>query len=173
MNAMPGLAQAATLAVLLMPLAAHADPNGDPKAVNSQPNGMWTDAKGVPTFKVEPGGKVDWFTYYGYVQYSGNCLQCHGPAGLGSSYGPNLVDSLKTLSFSQVMSTVAGGKRDVSSSQNLVMPAFGTNKNVMCYIYPIYVYLRARADGAVGRDRPQTDVKAPKDFNKQVDDCMG
>ena len=42
-------------------------------------------------------------------------------------------------------------RQDVSASQHLVMPALGENKNVMCYIDAIYVYLRARADGAVGR----------------------
>ena len=36
----------------------------------------------------------------------------------------------------------------MSSSQNLVMPANGDNKNVMCFIDAIYVYLRARADDA-------------------------
>ena len=34
------------------------------------------------------------------------------------------------------------------------MPAFGTNANVMCYIDDIFVYLRARANDAVGRVRP-------------------
>ena len=34
------------------------------------------------------------------------------------------------------------------------MPSFGENKNVMCYINPIYIYLRARSDGALGRERP-------------------
>lgn len=156
-----------------MSAAAHADPNGDPKAVNQQPNGMWTDAKGTPTFKIDPGGKVDWFTYYGFVQYSANCLQCHGPDGLGSSYGPNLTDAFKQLGYPQIMATIAAGKRNVSNSQNLVMPAFGTNKNVMCYVNEIYVYLRARADGAIGRGRPKEHVSLPKDFNKQVDACMG
>ena len=31
------------------------------------------------------------------------------------------------------------------------MPADGENKNVMCFIDAIYVYLRARADDAIGR----------------------
>ena len=37
----------------------------------------------------------------------------------------------------------------MNSAQTLVMPTFGDNKNVMCYIDAIYVYLRARADDAV------------------------
>ena len=35
-----------------------------------------------------------------------------------------------------------------------VMPFFGKNKNVACYFDDIYVYLRARSNGAVGRGRP-------------------
>ena len=34
------------------------------------------------------------------------------------------------------------------------MPAFADNKNVMCYLNDIYVYLRARSTGVVGRGRP-------------------
>ncbi len=143
------------------------------EAVKQQPDGMWTDKAGTPTFKIDKGGAVDPFTYVGFVQYSANCLQCHGPDGLGSSYAPNLVDALKTLSYGQFLATVAAGKRAVSTSQDLVMPSFGTNKNVMCYINPIYVYLRARAAGEVGRGRPEKHVPVPPDFNKEVNSCMG
>ena len=34
------------------------------------------------------------------------------------------------------------------------MPAFGDNPNVACYMDDLYVYLRARANDAVGRVRP-------------------
>ena len=37
---------------------------------------------------------------------------------------------------------------------NLVMPSFGTNKNVMCYLDDIYVYLKAVGSGAIPRGRP-------------------
>lgn len=46
------------------------------------------------------------------------------------------------------------------------MPAFGDNKNVMCFIDDLYVYLKARADGALGRDRPQK--RAPKPEGAQA-----
>lgn len=142
-------------------------------AVKEQPDGMWVDKAGTPTYKIGPDGTVDWFTDEGFLQYSANCLQCHGPDGLGSSYAPNLVDALKTVSYAQFLATVAGGKKAVSTSQDLVMPAFGLNKNVMCYINPIYVYLRARAAGAVGRGRPPKHVEVPAAFNKEVDSCFG
>ena len=63
-------------------------------------------------------------------------------------------NSLKTLSYNDFLGIVAGGKKDVNAAQDLVMPSFGLNKNVMCYIDDIYVYLRARANDAVGRERP-------------------
>ena len=47
-----------------------------------------------------------------------------------------------------------GGRVNVTTSQNNVMPAFGNNPNVMCYLDDIYIYLRARSDGALARGRP-------------------
>jgi methanol metabolism-related c-type cytochrome len=169
------IAAAAMMGVLMIAgtaIGAGAE-NSNSAAVKQQPDGMWVDKTGTPTYKIGPDGTVDWFTDEGYVQYSANCLQCHGPDGLGSSYGPNLTERLKTLSYGQFMATVAGGKKAVSTSQELVMPAFGLNKNVMCYINPIYVYLRARAAGAVGRGRPAKHDPVPAAFNKEVDSCFG
>ena len=69
--------------------------------------------------------------------------------------------------------TVAGGKKDVSSSQDLVMPAQGENKNVMCFIDAIYSYLRARGDDAVGRGRPEKHAPKPAGYEKAENECMG
>ncbi len=149
-----------------------ADGSGDPTAVKSD-GGGWTDKDGTPTFKVEKDGSVDWDTYIGFTRYSAECLRCHGPDGLGSTYAPALVDSLKHLSFTDYYATVAGGKKAVSASQDLVMPAEGENKNVMCFINQIYVYLRARSDGAVGRGRPEKHASKPPGYEKAVDECMG
>src|SRR5215831_7121742 len=46
-------------------------------------------------------------------------------------------------------------RRNVNTAQESVMPSFGTNPNVMCYIEDIFVYLRARANDAIARGRPQ------------------
>src|ERR1700709_2805505 len=119
----------------------HADKPGDPAGVNSE-DGKYADKDGMPTYKVDKDGKVDFYSYIGFVRYSANCLQCHGPDGLGSTYAPSLVDSLKNLNYSEFFATVAGGKKNVSASQELVMPALGENKNVMCYLDAIYIYLR-------------------------------
>lgn len=100
-------------------------------------------------------GKVDKATYNGYRRYGESCLRCHGPDGLGSSYAPNLLESLKHLSHEQFNEIVINGKRDVSASQQLVMPSFGMVEDVALYLDDIYAYLKARSDGALGRGRPQ------------------
>ena len=91
---------------------------------------------------------------------------------MGSSYAPNLTNSLKTLSYNDFLGTVAAGKKVVNASQDLVMPSFGLDKNVMCYIDDIYVYLRARSNGALGRDRPAKHADKPEAFAKWEDSCM-
>jgi hypothetical protein len=53
-----------------------------------------------------------------------------------------------------------------------VMPAFGTNNNVMCYVDDIFVYLRARANNAVGRVRPDKHDEKPQSARKWEDTCM-
>jgi methanol metabolism-related c-type cytochrome len=148
-----------------------ADPPGDPKAVTST-NGEYQDKAGTPTYNIKDG-TVDWYTNVGAEQYGANCLQCHGPDGLGSSYAPSLVDALKTLSYADFTATVIGGKKDVNSSNDLVMPSFGENKNVMCYLDPIYIYLRARSTGALGRGRPDKHEDRPKEGEKSIDSCFG
>jgi methanol metabolism-related c-type cytochrome len=151
---------------------AYADRSGDPAAARMQ-DGEYFDSGGNPTFKIAKDGTVDWYTYSGYVRYTANCMQCHGPAGLGSSFAPSLVDALKSLTYTDFLSTVANGKKDVNAAQQAVMPAFGTNRNVMCYTDPIYVYLRARSDGAVGPLRPDKHAPKPDSFAKAEDSCMG
>ena len=151
--------------------AASADGSGDPAPVKSD-NGKYLDNGGNPTFNIKDG-KVDWYTYVGYVRYAANCLQCHGPDGLGSTYAPSLVDALQHLNYNDFLATVSSGKQDVNAAQQLVMPALGTNKNVMCYIDAIYVYLRARSDGAWGRQRPDQHEPKPAAFQAAEDQCMG
>jgi methanol metabolism-related c-type cytochrome len=163
---------AATLVLSSGVVRAITDGSGDPAAVKSD-DGKWADKEGNPTFKVEPDGSVDFYTYIGFTRYSAECLRCHGPDGMGSTYAPALMESMKRLSYSQFYATVAGGKRDVTASQELVMPAEGENKNVMCFIDAIYTYLRARGDAAVARGRPDKHAPKPASFEKTQNDCMG
>jgi methanol metabolism-related c-type cytochrome len=167
-------AAAGVAAALAVSMGAHAitDGSGDPTAVKSD-DGKWSDKDGNPTFKIEKDGTVDWYTSIGFNRYSSECLRCHGPDGMGSSYAPALMASMKRLSYSDFYGIVAGGKKDVSASQDLVMPANGANKNVMCFIDAIYIYLRARGDGAIGRGRPEKHAPKPEAYSKAEDECMG
>ena len=66
------------------------------------------------------------------------------------------------MSYSDFLGIVASGRKNVSTAQENVMPAFGANQNVMCYIDDIYVYLRARANDAVPRGRPAKHEDKPE-----------
>ena len=152
--------------------AAATKPDSDP-AVEMQMNGMWVDKDGNPTPHFAKDGVMDWFSFSGYRRYGANCLVCHGPDALGSSYAPALIDSLKTISYPQFLQTVAAGKKNVSNSSNLVMPAFGDNKNVQCYINDIYVYIRARSLGLMDRERPSKHEDKPTIYGDQETACLG
>jgi methanol metabolism-related c-type cytochrome len=151
---------------------AAAETSVDPTAVKSE-NGKYLDKEGNPTFKIASDGSVDWYTYSGFRRYHSECHVCHGPDGMGSSYAPALKDSLKTMSYADFLAVVATGRKNVSSSQENVMPSFGDNKNVVCYLDDIYVYLRARASDAVGRGRPPKHEDKPPAAQKAEDACMG
>ena len=100
-------------------------------------------------------GKVDINTYHGYLYYGDQCMRCHGPDGAGSSYAPNLTQSVKVMSKEQVENTIINGRKNVTTSNQNVMPAFGTNEDVVTNIDNIYDYLLARSDGALGRGHPE------------------
>ena len=152
--------------------ASRADGSGDPAVAKSE-DGKYFDKAGNPTYKVQEDGAVDWYTYSGFRRYHSDCHVCHGPAGDGSSFAPALKDSLKRISYADFLGIVASGRKNVNTAQENVMPAFGDNRNVMCYIDDIYVYLRARANDAVGRVRPGKHADRPEAFAKAEDACMG
>ena len=144
----------------------------DPAAVKSE-DGKYYDKEGNPTFKVAADGTVDWYTYSGYRRYHSECHVCHGPDGMGSTYAPGLADSLKTMSYGDFVGVVASGRKNVSSSQENVMPALGDNPNVACYMDDLYIYLRARANDAVGRVRPAKKEDKPDAYTEAENSCMG
>ena len=170
---MRGLVVAVMLAAGLLDIGfAFADGSGDPAAVKNE-DGKYYDKEGNPTYKVQADGTVDWFTYSGYRRYHADCHVCHGPDGEGSSYGPALRNSLKTMSYSDYSTVVVNGRKNVNTAQENVMPAFGTNRNVMCYFEDIFIYLRARANDAVARGRPQKHDDKPKSATQAEDSCLG
>ncbi len=152
---------------------AMAEPPADPKAVKKDDAGKYLDAKGDPTFSVKPDGATDWYTYSGFRRYHSECHVCHGPDGEGSTYAPALKNSVKTINYAEFVGIVVGGRQNMSSGSSNVMPALGDNKNVMCYIDDIYVYLRARSDDSIQRGRPGShEEKLPK-ATEAEHTCLG
>jgi methanol metabolism-related c-type cytochrome len=169
-------AVAATIVVaaggIALSTTAWADGSGDPAEVKSE-DGKYLDKDGNPTYKISADGTVDWYTYSGFRRYHSECHVCHGPDGMGSTYAPALKDSLKTMSYGDFMGIVASGRKNVNSAQENVMPAFGDNPNVACYMDDLYVYLRARANDAVPRNRPGKHEDKPQPYTEAENSCMG
>ena len=93
-------------------------------------------------------GKADQRTYNGFRRYHASCNHCHGPDGMGSSFGPSLIDGpMDIAAFRRIV-------RFGRSTGISVMKGFGGDPNVALHIDDIYTYLQARTDGALGRGRP-------------------
>ena len=99
-------------------------------------------------------GKVDKKTFNGWRRYTQSCMRCHGPDGAGSSYAPSLVDSVKHMTQDEFNEIVVNGRTNVNAASENVMPPFGEVEDVVAYLDDIWAYLKARADGALGRGRP-------------------
>jgi methanol metabolism-related c-type cytochrome len=166
------LVGALAIALLLGAGLAWADGSGDPTAVKDD-DGKYSDAEGNPTYKVEKDGTVDWYTYSGFRRYHSDCHTCHGPDAEGSSYAPALKNSVKTMSYADFANIAVNGRKNVTTAQENVMPAFGTNQNVMCYLDDIFTYVRARANEAIPRGRPQKHLDKPKAAQESEKSCMG
>src|SRR5262245_61845479 len=54
------------------------------------------DAAGVKFYKLVDG-RVDERTYNGFRRYHASCNHCHGSDGLGSTFGPSLVNQLPEI----------------------------------------------------------------------------
>jgi mono/diheme cytochrome c family protein len=106
------------------------------------------DETSVDKFYRVVNGKVDARTYNGFRRYHSVCNHCHGPDGMGSMFGPSLVEWLPDAETFR--RTVRDGRSDGPS----VMKGFADDPNIAPYIDDIYAYLQARADGVLGRGRP-------------------
>jgi methanol metabolism-related c-type cytochrome len=136
-------------------------------------DGRYVAEDGTPSYKIGADGTLDWYTFSGYRRYHAECHTCHGPEGEGSTYAPGLVKSLKTMSHEDFMQVVVNGKKSVNVAQQQVMPAFGENANVMCYLDDIYSYLKARSDGVLARGRPAKREDKPEAATKNENTCFG
>src|SRR5262245_56563389 len=124
-------------------------------------------------YHIADDGTVDWPTFSGFRRFNSVCHTCHGPDGVGSTFAPALVDSLKRLSYEQFYEIVVNGKTEVNTAVQKKMPAFGLDPNVMCYLDDIYAYLKARSDGALGRGRPPKHADKPPEAAEAENACMG
>jgi mono/diheme cytochrome c family protein len=123
---MKSFRHAALIALALTGLAAHA-------------------ADEAPPYKVVDGYKVDPVTMTGFRTWrQAACDRCHG-ANQEGLVGPSLVNSLKTLTKQEFVTTVTNGRLEKG------MQSFGTSKAVMDNIDALYQYLKGRSDGAITR----------------------
>lgn len=146
------------------------DPNIAPAY---EEDGRFFTDDGVPTFNVAEDGTVDWPTFSGFRRYHAECHVCHGPDGEGSTYAPALKNSAIEMDYYDFVDVVTNGRQKVGAAENSVMPAFGTNPNVMCYLDDIYTYLKAHGSGAIQRGRPAKKERKSDVFSEIENACMG
>lgn len=96
-------------------------------------------------YSVTDGNKLDKDTYRGFIVHRNMCARCHGNFGQGM-IGPNLADSMQTLTRNEFEDIVANGR--------MAMPPWKTNDQVMGTLDELFAYYSARADGAIGEVRP-------------------
>lgn len=132
-------------------------------------DGRYYNADDVPTFNIAEDGTVDWLTFSGFRRYHAECHVCHGPDGEGSTYAPAVKNSAIDLGYDGFFDVVVNGRQNGNS----VMPHFGENLNVMCFLDDIYVYLKARGLDAVPRGRPAQKEAKSDVIREDEDACMG
>jgi mono/diheme cytochrome c family protein len=90
--------------------------------------------------------------YQGWKQYALNCARCHGDFGVGTTFAPALVESVKpngTIPSPELfLSTVCAGRPDKG------MPGWCAIGLDMQAMQVIYAYLVERSGGKVGLGRP-------------------
>lgn len=103
-------------------------------------------------YHVVPRDTVNQDTYQGWKQFELNCARCHGEYGVGTSFAPALVVSLKeggtVPTEESFITTVCAGRADKG------MPSWCALGLEMDKIQRIYMYLKGRADGKIGIGRP-------------------
>lgn len=138
------------------------------KAAYDEGGRYFTD-EDTPTYNVAEDGTVDWLTFSGFRRYHAECHVCHGPDGEGSTYAPKIKNSAVHMGYYDFYDVVVNGRKVGSS----VMPHFGDNPNVMCYLDDIFVYLKARGMDVVPRGRPAKKEAKSDMIREEEDACMG
>ncbi len=170
MRPAPLFAIAALLALGLAPATlTRAQDAAESHAASYDEDGKYFTDEDVPTFDVTEDGTVDWYTFSGFRRYHSECHVCHGPDGEGSSYAPALKNSALNMDYYDFVDVVVNGRKNGNS----VMPSFGDNLNVMCYVDDIYIYLKAVGAEAIPRGRPGERADKPGAYVEAEDACMG
>lgn len=154
-------------------LAQDTEEKPDNITVASSEDGRYFTEDDIPTFNIAEDGTVDWPTYSGFRRYHAECHVCHGPDGEGSTYAPALKDSAINMDYYDFFDVVVNGRKRVGAAENSVMPAFGDNPNVMCYLDDIYVYLKARGAEAIPRGRPGKKEAKSDVIREDENACLG
>lgn len=119
-----------------------------------------------------PPGSV----YLGWRVFQDKCSVCHGPAAAGTPRAPDLLPIVRDmgprrfvslvlqrydLSLPVAQAQVTGDAREALIDQivqgkdaPMTMPAWGDNPRVSAHTVDLYAYLRARAQGRQGPERP-------------------
>ena len=98
-------------------------------------------------YTVVEGYKVDAETMKGFRTWrAAACDRCHG-ANQEGLVGPSLVNSLKTLTKEEFITTVTNGRLEKG------MQSFGNSPVVMNNINQLYAYLKGRSDGEITRSK--------------------
>lgn len=136
-------------------------------------DGRYRNKDGDPQPVATKDYMVDWGTWNGFRRYHDACHVCHGPNALGSTFAPALADSLKTMDYATFVGIVSGGKREDRGGTMFVMPSFGEDKNIMCYLDDIYTYIKARSLGIMPPGRPNGREDISDEAKKAADECTG
>jgi cytochrome c len=126
----------------------------DARSLRAQANGgsQTPDSAYFKAFHAVPRDTVGPVVYQGWKQFALNCARCHGDDGVGTSFAPALVESVKptgAVSTAELfIQTVCAGRMDKG------MPAWCALGLEIDAMQAIHSYLMERATGKLGLGRP-------------------
>ncbi len=118
--------------------------------VHAQDSAYWEAYK--KQVEAGPRDTIPQNAYQGWKQFELNCARCHGEYGVGTSFAPALIVSLKdggTIPDQAAFITVVCQGRPDKGMPSWCQLGLEMNK-----IQDIYAYLKLRADGKVAAGRP-------------------
>ena len=146
----------------------------DPTVGDKSIDGKYLDKEGNPTFKVarrRHGGLVHLFRLpplsFGMPRLPRPLM------AMGSTYAPALKDSLKTMSYGDFLNVVASGRKNVIIVAGECDAGVRRQSQRRLLLDDLYIYLRARANDALGRVRPAKREDKPEVAKQEEASCMG